>query len=472
MALTETSARSPETPERDAAAVAAGLRATFDTGLTRPEQWRRAQLSQLRRLLVEGEPELLDALRADLGKSAAEAYTTEIGFVLGEIRHAERNLSAWMRPAPVSLPVKFRPGRASVVPEPLGVALVIAPWNYPVHLLLAPMVAALAAGNCVVGTPSEVTPHVSAALARLVPRYLDERAVAVVEGGVAETTALLEQRWDHVFYTGNGRVGRIVMAAAARHLTPVTLELGGRSPAIVDRTADVRVAARRIAWGKFVNAGQTCVAPDHVLVHRDVEARLLDELRDAVLAFYGDDPSGSPDYGRIVSDAHWQRLRRLLDGGGYASVVCGGDGDGSTRYLAPTVLAGVERDAPVMREEIFGPILPVHAVDDTEAAIEIVRAGDKPLALYVFGNDAAGARVLEATSSGGACVNATLLHLAVPELPFGGVGESGTGAYHGRRGFDTFSHRRSVLSRPTRPDPSLMYPPSTRWKERVLRRLM
>jgi aldehyde dehydrogenase (NAD+) len=368
--------------------------------------------------------------------------------------------------------LKLRPGRASIVSEPLGVTLVIAPWNYPVHLLLAPMVAALAAGNCVVGKPSEVTPHVSAALARLVPRYLDSRAVAIVEGGVEETTALLDQRWDHVFYTGNGRVGRVVMAAAARHLTPVTLVLGGKSPAIVDRSADVRVAARRIAWGKFVNAGQTCVAPDHVLVHRDVESRLLDELVRAVRDFYGDDPSSSADYGRVVDDRHWRRLRALLDAGGYSSVVCGGDGDEATRYLAPTILAGVDRDAAVMGEEIFGPILPVLAVDDVEDAIGVVRSGDKPLALYVFGDDAVAERVLESTSSGGACVNATLLHLAVPDLPFGGVGESGSGAYHGRTGFDTFSHRKSVLQRRTRPDPSVMYPPYTRLKDRLLRRFM
>jgi aldehyde dehydrogenase (NAD+) len=456
----------------DAAGLVRRLRSTFDSGLTRPEAWRRSQLAQLRRLLVESEPELLAALRSDLGKSATEAYTTEIGFVLGEITHVEKHLSSWMRPSAVKLPLKLRPGRASIVSEPLGVALVIAPWNYPVHLLLAPMVAALAAGNCVVGKPSEVTPHVSAALARLVPRYLDERAVAIVEGGVDETTALLEQPLGHVFYTGNGRVGRVVMAAAARHLTPVTLELGGKSPAIVDRTADVRVAARRIAWGKFVNAGQTCVAPDHVLVHRDVESRLVDELVKAVRDFYGDDPSTSADYGRVVDVRHWRRLRGLLAAGGYASVVCGGGGDEATRYLAPTILTGVDRDAAVMGEEIFGPILPVLAVDDTEDAIEFVRSGDKPLALYVFGNDAVAERVLEATSSGGACVNATLLHLAVPELPFGGVGESGSGAYHGRTGFDTFSHRKSVLQRPTRPDPSVMYPPYTRLKDRLLRRFM
>jgi aldehyde dehydrogenase (NAD+) len=448
------------------------LRSTFESGLTRAASWRRSQLAQLRRMLVESESELLDALRADLGKSATEAYTTEAGFVLGEIAHAERHLASWMRPEKVSLPLKLRPGRASIVSEPLGVTLVIAPWNYPVHLLLAPMVAALAAGNCVVGKPSEVTPHVSAALARLVPRYLDSRAVAIVEGGVEETTALLDQRWDHVFYTGNGRVGRVVMAAAARHLTPVTLELGGKSPAIVDRSADVRVAARRIAWGKFVNAGQTCVAPDHVLVHRDVESRLLDELVRAVRDFYGDDPSSSADYGRVVDDRHWRRLRALLDAGGYSSVVCGGDGDEATRYLAPTILAGVDRDAAVMGEEIFGPILPVLAVDDVEDAIGVVRSGDKPLALYVFGDDAVAERVLESTSSGGACVNATLLHLAVPDLPFGGVGESGSGAYHGRTGFDTFSHRKSVLQRRTRPDPSVMYPPYTRLKDRLLRRFM
>ncbi len=456
-----------------AAEIVDGLRATFRSGLTRPAAWRRSQLAQLRRMIVENEPELLETVCADLGKSSAEAYAADVGFTLGQIRHMEANLDRWMAPRRVSLGLKFRPGSARVVPEPLGVVLVIAPWNLPVQLLLVPMATALAAGNAVVGKPSEVTPHVSAALARLIPSYLDEQVVAVVEGGVEETTALLEQRFDHIFYTGNGQVGRIVMAAAARHLTPVTLELGGKSPVIVDREANLDVAARRIAWGKFTNAGQACIAPDYVLVHRDVEDKLIERMTEVVREFFGPDPKASNDFSRIVNTRHWRRLMDLLDAGGYQSVACGGDGDETTCYVAPTILTGVEPDAAVMAEEIFGPILPVLAVDDIEEAIERVNAGEKPLALYVFSEDHAVVdRVLGATSSGGACVNGTILQVAVSDLPFGGVGASGMGVYHGRWGFDTFSHRRAVLTRSTRFDPPMMYPPMGRLKESLMRRFM
>jgi aldehyde dehydrogenase (NAD+) len=457
----------------DAAEIVNSLRATFRSDLTRPAAWRRSQLAQLRRLLIEAEADLLEALRIDLGKSSAEAYATDIGFTLGAIRHMEAHLDEWMAARRVPLGLKLRPGAARIVPEPLGVVLVIAPWNLPVQLLVVPVATALAAGNTVVSKPSEVTPHVSAVLAELVPRYLDKEAVAVVEGGVEETTALLEQRFDHIFYTGNGQVGRIVMAAAARHLTPVTLELGGKSPVIVDRNANLDVAARRIAWGKFANAGQACIAPDYVLVHRDVEAQLVERLTAAVRDFYGDDPKSSPDFSRIVNARHWRRLKGLLDAGGYESTACGGDGDESTCYLAPTVLKGVQPDAAVMAEEIFGPILPVLAVDDVESAIELVNGGDKPLALYVFSQGRAVVdRVLGATSSGGACVNGTILQVAVSDLPFGGVGASGMGGYHGRWGFDTFSHRRAVLKRSTRFDPPMMYPPIGPLKARLMRRFI
>jgi aldehyde dehydrogenase (NAD+) len=350
------------------------------------------------------------------------------------------------------------------------VALVIAPWNYPVQLLLAPAAAALAAGNSVVLKPSEVSAHTADALAELVPRYLDERVVALVTGGVDETTALLAERFDHIFYTGNGRVGRIVMAAAAQHLTPVTLELGGKSPAIVAADANVEVAARRIAWAKFLNAGQTCVAPDYVLVDRAVEGRLLAGLRGALSRFYGPDPRLSDDYGRIVNEAHFARLTGLLDAGGYAEVVVGGDRDRATRYLAPTVLSGVDPGAPVMGEEIFGPILPVLPVDDVDEAIAFVNDRDKPLALYAFGGRAATDRVLERTSAGSVCLNHAVLQVAVPELPFGGVGASGMGAYHGSAGFERFSHLKPVLTKPIRPDPPALYPPYTRLKRWFIRR--
>jgi aldehyde dehydrogenase (NAD+) len=461
------------TTHESAAEVVARLRDAHQSGLTRPAAWRHQQLAQLRRLLEEGEAELLEAVRTDLGKAGAEAYLADIGITLAEIGHIDAHLDGWMQPQRVKVPWKLRPGSARIVNEPLGVTLVIAPWNLPVQLLLVPMATALAAGNAVVGKPSEITPTVSSVLARLVPRYLDERAVAVVEGGVEETTELLDQRFDHIFYTGNGKVGRVVMEAAARHLTPVTLELGGKSPVVVDRTANLDVAARRIAWGRFANAGQACISPDYVLVQRDVEAPLVERLVAAVRSFYGDDPRASGDFGRIVNARHWRRLKGLLDAGGYDSIAIGGDGDEASCYLAPTILTGVAPDAAVMAEEIFGPILPILAVDDVDEAIDHVNAGDKPLALYVFSEDAAVAdRVVERTSSGGVCVNGTILQVAVSDLPFGGVGASGMGAYHGRQGFDTLSHRRSILTRSTRIDPSMMYPPMSALKERMMRRFL
>jgi aldehyde dehydrogenase (NAD+) len=456
----------------DIGRLAADRKAAFQAGLTRPLAWRRRQLEALRQLLVEREAELLLALHHDLGKSSIEGWMTELRHVTNEIGVIQRHLDRWARPERVGVRAILRPGRASIVPQPLGVVLVIAPWNYPVHLLLLPMAYALAAGNTVVGKPSEMSPATSAALARWVPGYLDQDAVAIVEGDAAVATELLAQRWDHIFYTGNGRTGRLVMEAAARNLTPVTLELGGKSPVIVDRSANVEVAARRVAWGKFLNAGQTCVAPDYVLVDRTVESLFVGALTGALHTFYGDDPQSSPDYGRIVNERHWDRLHALLDQARSGQVVIGGEGDRAGRYLAPTVLRDVTWDDPVMGEEIFGPVLPVLAVDSTAEAIAAITTHDRPLALYVFAEDQAVVdRVVAETSSGGVGVNATLMQLGVPDLPFGGVGESGMGAYHGKAGFDTFTHRKAVFQRPARPDPAITYPPYTRLKQRVLRRV-
>jgi aldehyde dehydrogenase (NAD+) len=332
------------------------------------------------------------------------------------------------------------------------------------------MAAAISAGNTVVGKPSELAPNVAVALGRLVDEHLADDAVGIVEGGVAETTALLTARFDHIFYTGNGRVGRVVMEAAAKHLTPVTLELGGKSPAVVAADADIEVAARRIAWGKFLNAGQTCIAPDHVLVDAGVADAFCDALTANVRQFYGDDPRASGDYARIVNDRHLRRLESYLADG---DVVLGGSVDHADRYLAPTVLRNVTPGSPVLTEEIFGPILPIVEVDDAGDAIARINAGDKPLALYVFTRSRATAeRVVSATSSGGVCVNHVVLHVTVPELPFGGVGASGMGAYHGRAGFETFSHRRSVLTKPTWADPKLLYPPFSDRARRLIRRLL
>ncbi len=461
--------RSAATP-LDAPALVARIRATFASGRTRPVAWRREQLQQLRKLLIDHEDDLLTALASDLGKPRLEAWATDVGFVVNEIEHALKHLRRWTRPTRVATPLATKPSRGRVLREPLGAVLIIAPWNYPVQLALSPLIGAIAAGNVAVVKPSEVAPATSAALARLVPEYLDADAIAIVEGAVPETQALLEQRWDHIFYTGNGRVGRVVMEAAAKHLTPVTLELGGKSPAIVDASANLEVAARRIAWGKFLNAGQTCIAPDYVLVDRELEDRFVELVRRCVFDFYGQDPKASADFARIVNGSHFERLVGLIDSG---TPAVGGQHDAATRYIAPTVLRDVLPESPVMQEEIFGPILPVLPVTDVAEAIAFVNGREKPLALYVFAGDSkVQQQVLDGTSSGGACVNATLFHVAVAELPFGGVGESGIGAYHGKASFDVFSHAKSVLKRATRPDPDLAYPPYTDRKEKLTRRFL
>lgn len=452
--------------------VVTGLRFSFHQGITRPESWRRRQLRGLRAMLVTRELEFENALRADLGKSAIESQITEIGFLVGEIDHTLAHLSKWMSPNRISVPLVVQPASAKVILEPLGLVLIIAPWNYPLMLALSPLVGAIAAGNAAIVKPSEIAPATSAAIAMYLPEYLDRRAVAVIEGGVAETTELLEQRFDHIFYTGSGRVGRIVAKAAAEHLTPVTLELGGKSPAYVDETVNLAEAARRIVWGKFLNAGQTCVAPDYVLGPREVLARLAPKLADAIHELYGSAVQRNPDFGRIVSDAQFARLVGYLSDG---ELVVGGDNDPATRFIAPTVLAGVSRESAVMRDEIFGPILPLVEVSDLDDALRYVIAHDKPLAAYVFSDDSSTRRRWESeTSSGALSFGAPVLHLTVPDLPFGGVGESGHGAYHGVRSFETFSHAKAVLSKPLRPDTlaATVMPPFTPFKEKIVRSML
>ncbi len=456
------------TPVGEVAGIVNGARAAVATGRTKPVAWRRATLRRLRELIVRHEPAILAALAADLGKAPLEAFTTEVGFCLNEVDLTLDHLDSWAKPERVATPLALQPGSSHVVHEPLGLVCVIAPWNYPFQLLMAPVLAAVSAGNGVVAKPSELAPATAAVVATLLDE-VDDPAIVTVLGGVSETTELLAQPFDHIFYTGNGRVGRLVMRAAAEFLTPVTLELGGKSPAIVSRNAKLDVAARRIAFGKFANAGQTCVAPDHVLVERSVHDELVRLIGVAVQEMYGDNPRTSPDYGRIVSAHHVERLSRMLDDG--ARVAFGGVVDVEARYVAPTVLTGVSLDSAAMGEEIFGPILPVIAVDSLDEALAIVNRGDKPLALYVFSEDDDEVqRVVGATSSGGVTVNGTLFHVANPHLPFGGVGPSGMGAYHGRWGFETFSHRRGVYARGTRMDPALLYPPFTASKEKMVRR--
>ncbi|MEU5317799.1 aldehyde dehydrogenase family protein [Streptomyces sp. NPDC021056] len=434
------------TPEQPADIVAR-LRATFRTGRTKPVEWRTTQLRRLREMLTEHGTDLATALHADLGKSSTEAYRTEIDFVIREIDHTLDHLEDWLRVESAPVPAHLgADATAWTQYDPLGVVLVIAPWNYPAQLLLAPVVGALASGNAVVVKPSEMAPATSAVLARLLPAFLDTEAFAVVEGGIPETTALLAERFDHIFYTGNGTVGRIVMRAAAEHLTPVTLELGGKSPAFVDRDADLPVVADRLARGKFLNAGQTCVAPDYVLTDPETAAALEPLFRKAVEAVYGSDASASGEYGRIVNERHFDRLSGLLDSG---RVVVGGASDRTTKYIAPTVLADVDPASPVMQEEIFGPILPIVTVPDLDGAIDFINDRDKPLALYVFtASQDTRDRLAAETSSGGLGYGLPLAHLTVSDLPFGGVGASGMGNYHGRYSIETFSHRKAVLDKP------------------------
>lgn len=447
-----------------------GLRATFRSGRTKSIDWRKAQLRGLIRLIEENGDELERALAEDLGRPPVEAHAADLGVTVVEIKYLLKHLDSWARPQKRRMPLTSMPGKARVVSEPLGVAFVIAPWNYPVQLLLSPMAAAIAAGNAVVGKPSEISPTCSAALARLIPQYVDDDAIAIVEGAVPETTALLEQKFDLIFFTGSTSVGGVVMKAAAKNLTPVVLELGGKSPTIVTSDADLDVAAHRIVWGKGLNAGQTCIAPDYVLVERSVQDALVDKMADVLREFYGASPHNSDSFSRIVSDRHLQRLKGLIESSG-GTVVVGGESDDDDRYLAPTVIVDPDLDAPIMQEEIFGPVLPIVAVDHLSEAIDFINERPKPLALYLFSaSDAAAERVQNETSSGGMCVNHAIVHMVPNNVPFGGVGPSGMGAYHGKDGFDAFSHRKTVVTKPTRPDPKLLYPPYTSLKEKIIRK--
>ncbi len=432
-------------------------RAFFRSGATRPLPFRLEQLDKLHRALVARESECLEALQADLRKSPAESYATEIGFLLSEIRHAARHLPAWMAPHRRRVPLAAWPARASLQPEPHGVALVIGPWNYPLQLSLAPLAGAIAAGNCAIVKPSEYAPRTADLIARLLAATFPEDYVAAALGDQGASEALLREKFDAIFFTGSTRVGRIVMAAAAQHLTPVTLELGGKCPCIVCADAPLDTTARRIVWGKFMNAGQTCVAPDFVLADRRIRAGLVEAMKRALRDFYGDDPRHSPDFGRIVNPRHFRRLAGYLDRGRIAH---GGQHDESDLFIAPTILTGVSPGDPVMQEEIFGPILPVLDFDALEDLFRLLRDRPTPLALYLFSKDRAiQERVLASIRSGGACINDTIAHMIGKDLPFGGLGDSGIGAYHGRASFDCFTHWRSVLRRPFAFDPRWRYPP-------------
>ncbi|NVM94531.1 aldehyde dehydrogenase family protein [Arthrobacter wenxiniae] len=462
-------------PPGSVGSLVAAARAVFDSGVTRPVAWRRDRLKAMNRMLLEHRGDFTAALAADLGKHPSESWLTELGFLASEITHTIKHLDQWLAPRRADVPLALQPAKAHTILEPLGVVLVIAPWNYPIQLVLAPVIGALAAGNTVVAKPSEMAPACAAALARWIPVYLGG-AVTVVEGGVPETSALLEERFDHIFYTGNGRVGSIVMAAAARQLTPVTLELGGKSPVYIDDTVDMKAAAARIAWGKFMNAGQTCVAPDYVLGTASALFNLAAELPQAIRAMYGGAPSRSGAYGHMVSDAAFGRVAAMLDHDlrqDGTRMVTGGRSDPATRYIEPTVLH-VEAGAVLMEEEIFGPVLPLVTVESAADAVRFVNARDKPLSLYVFSEDRGVRKAFtEQTSSGALNFGVPAAHLSVPGLPFGGVGGSGMGAYHGQHSVETFSHRKAVLDKPLAPDTlGLIYPPFGALKRQVIKRFV
>lgn len=445
------------------------LRRTYWSGKTRSLDWRRGQLKALLRMLDERAGEFEAAMKADLHKSSFECYATEIGFLQREASHALEHLESWAQPKHAASPVFLQPSESRVLFEPLGVALIMGAWNYPMQLTLGPLIAAISAGNAAVIKPPRTAKAIFQAMGSFLPQYLDPEAFLTINDDTPNDL-ILSQRWDKIFFTGSAEVGKIVMAAAVANLTPVTLELGGKSPAIVDETANLRVAACRIAQGKFFNAGQTCVAPDYVLVQESVRDALIDELVKAVREFYGDDPRQSEEYARIINTKQFDNLVRYFTDG---DKVCGGESNRDERYIAPTILKNVSPEAPVMQCEIFGPILPVLTIKNVDEALQFVQQREKPLAFYIFSeNRATVEKVLANSTSGGACVNETLNHLVVPGLPFGGVGNSGMGKYHGEWGFREFSNARAVLDHATSFDPALRYPPYGPEKMARMKKLM
>ncbi len=437
----------------------ADQRSLFATLKTRSLAFRRAQLKTLKASITAAAADISAALRADLGKSEAEAYLSETVLCLNDIDFALKHLSRWSKPKRARVPIAFQPSRAKIIPEPLGVVLIISPWNYPFQLAIGPLVSAIAAGNCAIIKPSEITPHTSALLSKLITSTFPPDYVSVIEGNADTAQALLAEPFDHIFFTGSPAIGKIVMRAAAEHLTPVTLELGGKSPTIVTAQANITVAARRIVWGKCFNAGQTCIAPDYVLVEESVKGELVEAIAQAKTDLYGQDMLTSSDYGRIVSDHHFQRLQTLLSTT-TGTTALGGHSDSAKRYFDLTVIDSPSPEDDLMRSEIFGPILPILTIENLNDAIQFINQRPKPLALYLFSNDRDQQQAVQnQTSSGSFCINETVSQYAISTLPFGGVGQSGIGAAHGKAGFDTFSHYKSVLKNPSWLDIPLRYPP-------------
>lgn len=444
-------------------------KAFFNTGKTKNVQFRISKLNLLRNTIKKYEKDILNALKVDLNKAPFEAYETEVGIVLEEINYTVKHLSSWSKPKRVKTPIMHFPSSSYIYKEPYGSVLIMSPWNYPFQLAIAPLVGAIAAGNCCVVKPSEYSYQTSVIIERILKEIFDDSYVAVVRGGREANQSLLEERFDYIFFTGSPQVGRLVMEAASKHLTPVTLELGGKSPCIVDETANIELAAKRIVWGKFLNAGQTCVAPDYLFVHKSIKHKLIHEMKNYITSFYGNAPETNNDYPKIINQRHFERLIGLMDSG---NVLFGGNSNKETRQISPTILDGVTWESTVMQEEIFGPLLPIIEFDSLQNVLKILENRPKPLAFYLFTTNKKNEKyMIHNASFGGGCVNDTIIHLSNPNLLFGGVGESGMGQYHGKGSYDTFTHQKSIIKKSNFVDIYLRYPP---FKEhlKILKKIM
>jgi len=442
----------------------------FESNATKDLKYRKSQLKKLLSVLKDNEEALNEAIHKDFKKSAFDTYSTELGIIYAEIKHSIKKLNRWADKLYVGTNLANIPGSSYILYEPLGNTLIIGAWNYPYLLSLHPAVSAIAARNTVIIKPSELAMNTSQVMAKLINDNFEQNYFHVIEGGISETTALLKEKFDKIFYTGSSTVGKIIMRAAAEHLTPVTLELGGKSPAIITSSASIKMTAKRLVWGKFLNGGQTCVAPDYLMVDKKATTKLIEELKKQIVIVHGSDPKKSESFPRIINPRHFERLLKLLD---KDKIIVGGETDKEDLYIAPTLMKNITWDDAVMKEEIFGPVLPILEYDDLDHAISQIKAQPKPLALYLFtGSNQVKNKVFNEISFGGGALNETIMHLANPNLPFGGVGNSGMGNYHGEYGFKAFSHQKSILEKPNWFEPFVKYPPYSKFKLNILKKLM
>jgi len=459
------------TPEAAIHAAHAKAEETFRSGRTKSYEWREKQLKAIRQMVTDSSDQILAAVGGDLGRPVMENFLAEVSAVCGEVDFVLANLKSWMQPQAVSTPLLQQPGRSAVLREPKGVVLILCPWNFPINLSLMGMVNVIAAGNAVVLKPSEIARNSEILMSEMIPRYLDTDAIHIITGGVPETQLALHLRWDHIFYTGSGPVGRLVLKAAAEHLTPCTLELGGKCPTMVLPGAKIAQAAKRILSTKCFNCGQICISPDYILVHEDVEEELIREMTGVLKAWLGEDASKA-QYGRIINTAHFNRIKSLLDSTDGEVLPYQGELNEATKFIPPIMVRNPSKTCKLMTQEIFGPMLPILTMKSLDSMVEHVNAGEKPLAMYIFGSEANADQIISRTSSGGVCVNDTMMHMVSPELPFGGVGGSGMGRYHGKWGFDEFSHLRAVMYRATWADLPQRYRPFTDTNQKIFEKIM